>query len=314
MEKDKIVIKGAKENNLKNIDIEIPRNKLIIMTGLSGSGKTSLAFDTIYAEGQRRYVESLSPYARQFLGNMEKPNVELIEGLSPSIAIDQKTTSNNPRSTVGTVTEIYDYLRLLYARVGTAYCPIHNIEITSQTIQQIVDHIMLLEDRARLEILAPIIRAKKGEHKETLEQLRKEGYIRLYVDDEARTLDEEISLEKNKKHDISVVVDRIIKKDDSQFRLSDSIELATQLSGGIVYVKHGEEILTFSTQFSCPECGFSIASIEPRLFSFNSPMGACSQCNGLGITQSVELEYLIPDPNLSISEGGIRYYKNIVNT
>ncbi len=314
MEKDKIVIKGAKENNLKNIDIEIPRNKLIIMTGLSGSGKTSLAFDTIYAEGQRRYVESLSPYARQFLGNMEKPNVELIEGLSPSIAIDQKTTSNNPRSTVGTVTEIYDYLRLLYARVGTAYCPIHNIEITSQTVQQIVDHIMLLEDRARLEILAPIIRAKKGEHKETLEQLRKEGYIRLYVDDEARTLDEEISLEKNKKHDISVVVDRIIKKDDSQFRLSDSIELATQLSGGIVYVKHGEEILTFSTQFSCPECGFSIASIEPRLFSFNSPMGACSQCNGLGITQSVELEYLIPDPNLSISEGGIRYYKNIVNT
>ncbi|CAM3735941.1 excinuclease ABC subunit UvrA [Erysipelothrix urinaevulpis] len=314
MEKDKIVIKGAKENNLKNIDIEIPRNKLIIMTGLSGSGKTSLAFDTIYAEGQRRYVESLSPYARQFLGNMEKPNVELIEGLSPSIAIDQKTTSNNPRSTVGTVTEIYDYLRLLYARVGTAYCPNHGIEITSQTVQQIVERVMELEDRSRLEILAPVVRGKKGEHKEQLDHLRKEGYIRLYVDGEARTLEEDIDLEKNKKHDISVVVDRIIKKDDSRFRLSDSIELATSLTEGLVIIKHDEKTLTFSTHFSCPECGFSVASIEPRLFSFNSPMGACSECNGIGVTQSVEIDYLIPDPTLSISEGGIRYYKNIVNT
>ena len=314
MENDKIIIKGAKENNLKNIDIEIPRNKLIIMTGLSGSGKTSLAFDTIYAEGQRRYVESLSPYARQFLGNMEKPDVELIEGLSPSIAIDQKTTSNNPRSTVGTVTEIYDYLRLMYARVGTAYCPIHNIEITSQTVQQIVERIMELEDKARLEILAPVVRAQKGEHRDLLDDLRKEGYIRLYVDGEARTLDEDIDLEKNKKHDISVVVDRIIKKEDSHFRLSDSIELATQLSDGVVNIKHNEEILTFSTKFSCPICGFNIASIEPRLFSFNSPMGACTQCNGIGVTQSVELDYLIPDDSLSISEGGIRYYKNFVNT
>ena len=314
MENDKIIIKGAKENNLKNIDIEIPRDKLIIMTGLSGSGKTSLAFDTIYAEGQRRYVESLSPYARQFLGNMEKPDVELIEGLSPSIAIDQKTTSNNPRSTVGTVTEIYDYLRLMYARVGTAYCPIHNIEITSQTVQQIVERIMELEDRARLEILAPVVRAQKGEHKDLLDKLRKEGYIRLYVDGEAKTLDEDINLEKNKKHDISVVVDRIIKKEDSHFRLSDSIELATQLSDGVVNIKHEEEILTFSTKFSCPICGFSIASIEPRLFSFNSPMGACTECNGIGVTQSVEIDYLIPDPSLSISEGGIRYYKNFVNS
>lgn len=314
MKNDNIIIKGAKENNLKNIDIEIPRDKLIIMTGLSGSGKTSLAFDTIYAEGQRRYVESLSPYARQFLGNMEKPKVELIEGLSPSIAIDQKTTSNNPRSTVGTVTEIYDYLRLLYARVGTAYCPVHNIEITSQSIQQIVDHIMDLEDRARLEILAPVVSAQKGEHRELLKDLRKEGYVRLYIDGSQRTLDEEINLEKNKKHDIEVVVDRIIKKEDSQFRLSDSIELATELSGGIVNVKHEDDVLTFSTQFACPICGFSIASIEPRLFSFNSPMGACDLCNGIGVTQAVELDYLIPDKSQSISEGGIRYYKNIVNT
>ncbi|HEY4538006.1 MAG TPA: excinuclease ABC subunit UvrA [Erysipelothrix sp.] len=314
MENRNIVIKGAKENNLKNIDLEIPRNKLVIMTGLSGSGKTSLAFDTIYAEGQRRYVESLSSYARQFLGNMEKPKVELIEGLSPAIAIDQKTTSNNPRSTVGTVTEIYDYLRLLYARVGTAYCPNDHIEITSQTVQQIVDRIMDLEDRSRLEILAPVVKDRKGEHVDLLDNLRKEGYVRLYINDQLHTLDEEIKLEKNKKHSISVVVDRIIKKDDSRFRLSDSIELALKLGDGVVNVKNGEEVLVFSSNFSCPICGFSIASIEPRLFSFNSPMGACDQCNGIGYTQSVDLAYLIPDDSLSISEGGIRYYKNIVNT
>lgn len=314
MENNKIIIKGAKENNLKNISLEIPRNKLVIMTGLSGSGKTSLAFDTIYAEGQRRYVESLSSYARQFLGNMEKPDVELIEGLSPSIAIDQKTTSNNPRSTVGTVTEIYDYLRLLYARVGIPYCPIHNIEITSQTIKQMVDRIMTLEDKTRLEILAPVVKAQKGEHRDLLDQLRKEGYVRAYIDGTLTMLDEEVNLEKNNRHDIEVVIDRIVKKEDSRYRLSDSLETALNLSEGVVVVKVGEENMVFSSNFACPECGFSIASIEPRLFSFNSPMGACHNCNGLGMTQSVDLEFLIPDPSLSIAQGGIRYYKNIVNT
>ena len=314
MKNDKIIIKGAKENNLKNISLEIPRDKLIIMTGLSGSGKTSLAFDTIYAEGQRRYVESLSSYARQFLGNMEKPDVELIEGLSPAIAIDQKTTSNNPRSTVGTVTEIYDYLRLLYARVGTPYCPIHNVEITSQTIKQMVDHIMEYEDGSRLEILAPVLKDSKGEHIEMLDDLKKEGFIRAYIDGELVQLEDVDKLEKTKKHSISVVVDRVVKKEDSRTRLSDSLEIATKLSDGVVNVKHGEEIVVFSAKFACPTCGFSIASVEPRLFSFNAPIGACHHCNGLGITQSVDLDLLITDYDLSIAEGGIRYYKNIVNT
>ena len=314
MKNDKIVIKGAKENNLKNIDLEIPRDKLIIMTGLSGSGKTSLAFDTIYAEGQRRYVESLSSYARQFLGNMEKPDVELIEGLSPSIAIDQKTTSNNPRSTVGTVTEIYDYLRLLYARVGVPYCPIHGIEITSQTIKQMVDRIMLLEEGSRLEILAPIIKDQKGEHKDLLDDLRKEGYLRVYINQDLVLLEDNPVLEKNERHSISVVIDRIILREDSRFRLADSLESAVRLSDGVVNVKMGEEILVFSSKFACPTCGFSIANIEPRLFSFNAPIGACHHCNGLGITQSVDVDFLIPDDSLSIHEGGIRYYKNIVNT
>lgn len=312
--KNKIIIKGAKENNLKNIDIELPKENLIIMTGLSGSGKTSLAFDTIYAEGQRRYVESLSAYARQFLGNMEKPNVEVIEGLSPSIAIDQKTTSNNPRSTVGTVTEIYDYLRLLYARVGVPICPNHNVEITSQSITQIVDQIMAYENGSRLEIMAPIVKRKKGEHVDLLADLRKEGYIRAYIDGEMIQLDDITKLERTKNHDISVVVDRIVKKDDSHFRINDSVETAINLSGGILEVKMGTDIKVFSNKFACPYCGFSIPNIEPRLFSFNAPLGACHTCNGLGITQSVDLELLIPDDSLSISEGGIRYYKNIVNT
>lgn len=311
---DKIIIKGAKENNLKNISLEIPRNKLIIMTGLSGSGKTSLAFDTIYAEGQRRYVESLSSYARQFLDNMEKPDVEVIEGLSPAIAIDQKTTSNNPRSTVGTVTEIYDYLRLLYARVGVPYCPTHNIEITSQSVKQMVDRIMLHEDGTRLELLAPILKDHKGEHKDVLEKLRKEGYVRAYIDDELRMLEEEIILEKNKKHTISVVVDRIVKREDSRYRISDSVESALKLSDGVLNVKVGNDITIYSNKFSCPICGFSVPHIEPRLFSFNAPLGACHQCNGLGFTQSVDVDYLIPDASLSIAEGGLRYYKNIVNT
>ncbi|NLW15881.1 MAG: excinuclease ABC subunit UvrA [Erysipelothrix sp.] len=314
MEKNKIIIRGAKENNLKNIDIELPREKLIIMTGLSGSGKTSLAFDTIYAEGQRRYVESLSSYARQFLGNMEKPDVELIEGLSPSIAIDQKTTSNNPRSTVGTVTEIYDYLRLLYARVGVPYCPIHNVEISSQSIKQIVDKIMSYEDQSRLEIIAPITKGQKGEHIELLENLRKEGFIRAYIDEKLVMLDEVTKLERTKKHDISVVVDRIVKKDDSQFRITDSVEVALKLSDGIIEVKVGDKVDLFSNKFSCPHCGFSIPSIEPRLFSFNAPIGACHSCNGLGVTQSVDVNLLITDENLSIAEGGIRYYKNIYGT
>ncbi|HZJ87182.1 MAG TPA: excinuclease ABC subunit UvrA, partial [Erysipelothrix sp.] len=293
---------------------EIPRNKLIIMTGLSGSGKTSLAFDTIYAEGQRRYVESLSAYARQFLGNMEKPNVELIEGLSPSIAIDQKTTSNNPRSTVGTVTEIYDYLRLLYARVGVPYCPIHHVEISSQSIKQIVEQIMDYEDGSRLEIMAPIIKDKKGTHKDLIEDLIKEGFIRAYVDGELVMLEDVDTLEKNKKHNISVVVDRIVKKEDSQFRITDSVEVALKLSDGILEVKVGDDIRLFSNKFACPYCGFSIPSIEPRLFSFNAPMGACATCKGLGFTQAVDVELLIPDNTLSIAQGGIRYYKNIVNT
>lgn len=312
--KNKIVIKGAKENNLKNIDIELPREKLIIMTGISGSGKTSLAFDTIYAEGQRRYVESLSSYARQFLGNMEKPNVELIEGLSPSIAIDQKTTSNNPRSTVGTVTEIYDYLRLLYARVGVPICPNHGIEITSQSVTQIVDNIMEYEDGTRMEIMAPIVKNKKGAHANLLERLRKEGFVRAYIDGDLVMLEEIESLEKNYKHDISVVVDRIVKKEDSHFRINDSVETALNLSKGILEVKMGDEIKVYSNNFACPYCGFSIPSIEPRLFSFNAPLGACPTCNGLGITQSVDIDLLIPDKNLSIADGGIRYYKNIVNT
>ncbi|AMC92540.1 ABC-ATPase UvrA [Erysipelothrix larvae] len=314
MKNDKIIIKGAKENNLKNISLEIPRDKLVIMTGLSGSGKTSLAFDTIYAEGQRRYVESLSSYARQFLDNMEKPDVEVIEGLSPAIAIDQKTTSNNPRSTVGTVTEIYDYLRLLYARVGTPYCPHHNIEITSQTVKQMVDRIMEYEDGSRLELLAPVVKDQKGEHKDLLDSLRKEGYLRTYIDGELHLLEEPIELEKNKKHTISVVVDRIVKRDDSRYRLNDSIETVLKLSEGILNVKIGDEIIVFSNTFSCPICGFSISHIEPRLFSFNAPLGACHNCNGLGFTQSVDEDFLIPDPSLPISKGGIRYYKNIVNT
>lgn len=312
---DKIIIKGAKVNNLKNISLEIPRNKFVIMTGLSGSGKTSLAFDTIYAEGQRRYVESLSSYARQFLGNMEKPDVELIEGLSPAIAIDQKTTSNNPRSTVGTVTEIYDYLRLLYARVGTPMCPIHNVEISSQTVTQMTERIMGFDEGTRLEILAPVVNNQKGEHKDIFESLRKEGFVRAYVNDSLIQLDEEIQpLDKNKKHKISVVVDRIVKREDSSYRISDSLELGLRIANGVVHVKKGDEILVFSSNFACPHCGFSLESVEPRLFSFNSPMGACRTCNGLGFTQSVEKAFLITEPHLSILKGGIRYYKNIAGS
>ena len=314
MQKDVIYIQGARENNLKNITLTIPRNKLVIMTGLSGSGKTSLAFDTIYAEGQRRYVESLSAYARQFLGNTEKPDVDVIEGLSPSISIDQKTTSHNPRSTVGTVTEIYDYLRLLYARVGIPYCPTHHEPIIAQTVRQMVDRVMKEKDGERLQILAPIVHSEKGSHKETLEKLRKEGYVRVRVNGENRLLEDEITLEKNKKHSIDVVVDRIVKQADSTSRLYDSLESALKLAKGLaVVVSDGEELL-FSSNYACPKCGFSIPELQPRLFSFNSPLGACEHCKGLGSIQMVDVDYLIPDKNKSVMQGGIVYYKNIISS
>ena len=314
MELDKIIIHGAKENNLKNISLEIPRNKLVVMTGLSGSGKTSLAFDTIYAEGQRRYVESLSAYARMFLGGVDKPNVEQIEGFSPAISIDQKTTSNNPRSTVGTVTEIYDYLRLLYARTGIPYCPNHNIPITGQTITEMVSQVMAMEDGSRLTIMAPIIRNKKGTYKDTFEKLQKDGYVRVKVDGEIRLLEDEIILEKNQKHDIDVVIDRIIKREDSRGRIHDSLETALSLADGMAIVQNGEEETLFSSNYACKICGFSVPKLEPRLFSFNAPLGACDVCHGLGVTEEVDVDILIPDPSKSIRQGGIRYYKNIVDT
>ena len=311
---NKIIIKGARTNNLKDISLEIPRNKMVIMTGLSGSGKTSLAFDTIYAEGQRRYVESLSAYARQFLGGIEKPDVDLIEGLSPSISIDQKSTNNNPRSTVGTVTEIYDYLRLLYARVGTPYCPKHKHPISSQTITQMVDRIMDLDNNTKIEILAPIINQQKGTHKDLLAKLVKDGYIRAYIDSELKLLEEIDALEKNKKHTIEVVVDRIIKNDNSRSRLYDSLEITLKLSDGIAVCKSAEQRVLFSSNYACPECGFSLPDLQPRLFSFNSPLGACDECKGLGIKLKVDLDFLIVDDNLSIKKGAIKYYKNIVDT
>ncbi|MEG0708680.1 MAG: excinuclease ABC subunit UvrA [Longicatena sp.] len=308
-----IDIKGARENNLKNIDIKIPRDRFVIMTGVSGSGKTSLAFDTIYAEGQRRYVESLSAYARQFLGNSEKPDVDSIEGLSPAISIDQKTTSKNPRSTVGTVTEIYDYLRLMFARIGIPVCPIHNEPISSQTIKQMVDRVMELEDKTRIQILSPVMKGKKGSHKDFLETLRKEGYIRIRVDGELKLLEDIEVLEKNKKHDIDVIVDRIVKSEDRS-RIHDSLETALKLSDGMAIVAYDKEEILFSSNYSCKYCGFSIPKLEPRLFSFNAPFGACDECKGLGITQKVDVDYLIPDRTKSIRKGGIIYYKNIVGT
>lgn len=306
MLKDKIIIKGAKENNLKDVDLEIPRDKFIVFTGLSGSGKSSLAFDTIYAEGQRRYVESLSSYARQFLGQMDKPDVEYIEGLSPSISIDQKTTSKNPRSTVGTVTEVYDYLRLLYARIGTPYCYNCGKEISSQTVDQMVDKIMEFEDRTRLQLLAPVVRGKKGEHVKLLENIKKEGFIRLIIDGEAFEITDDIKLEKNKKHNIEVVVDRIIVKEGVEGRLTDSLETALKLGEGLVIadIIDGEEIM-FSQKLACPDCNIAMEELEPRLFSFNSPFGMCPTCNGLGFYKEVDPELVIPNRDLSIDEGGI---------
>ncbi|WP_110931134.1 excinuclease ABC subunit UvrA [Paenibacillus bouchesdurhonensis] len=304
MASENIVIKGARAHNLKNIDITIPRDKFVVLTGLSGSGKSSLAFDTIYAEGQRRYVESLSAYARQFLGQMEKPDVDSIEGLSPAISIDQKTTSRNPRSTVGTVTEIYDYLRLLFARIGHPHCPEHGIEITSQTVEQMVDRIMQYPERTRLQILSPVISGKKGEHKSLFTEIAKQGFVRVRVDGEQRDLSEKIELEKNKKHSIEVIVDRIIVKEDVRSRLADSIETALKMSGGQLLVDIiGQEELRFSSNFACPICGFSIEELSPRMFSFNSPFGACTECDGLGAKMIIDPDLLIPNPNKSIEAG-----------
>ena len=306
---DKIIIKGARENNLKNVNIELPKNKMIVMTGLSGSGKSSLAFDTIYAEGQRRYVESLSAYARQFLGGSEKPDVDSIEGLSPAISIDQKTTSNNPRSTVGTVTEIYDYLRLLFARVGIPYCPTHNIPITSQSVEEMTNKILEYPIGTKMIILSPVVHGEKGTHKELIEDLRKKGYVRVRINDEMLDLSEEINLEKNKKDKIDVVIDRIVLKEESRSRLFEAIENATKLSGGKVIIQIlGDEKkeIVLSESFACPYCEFSLPELEPRLFSFNAPYGACHDCKGLGVKLQIDKELLIPDTNLSISEGCIK--------
>ena len=305
---DKIVIKGARENNLKNIDVEIPRDKLVVLTGLSGSGKSSLAFETLYAEGQRRYVESLSSYARMFLGQMEKPDVDYIEGLSPAISIDQKTTSKNPRSTVGTVTEIYDYLRLLWARVGTPHCPICGKEIKQQTIDQIIDQVMTLPEATRVQVLAPVIRGKKGEHAKVFEDARKSGYVRVRADGSLYDLTEEIKLDKNKKHSIEVVVDRLVIREDVARRLTDSVETASNLSGGIVVINvlgDEERDILFSQNYACEDCGVSIEELTPRMFSFNNPYGACPACTGLGAPLKVDPDRILPNRSLSILEGAI---------
>ena len=303
---DKIVIKNARENNLKNVSLEIPKNKLVVMTGVSGSGKSSLAFDTIYAEGQRRYVESLSSYARQFLGNTDKPDVDSIEGLSPSISIDQKTTNKNPRSTVGTVTEIYDYLRLLFARVGVPYCPTHHIPISSQSIEEMTNRVLQLEENTKIMVMSPVIKGEKGTQADLFDNLRKEGYVRVNVDGELRDLSEDIILEKNKKHNISVVIDRLVIKEGIRGRLFSSLETASNLSHGkvVIDVVGGEDIV-LSEKFACTYCDYSLDELEPRIFSFNAPYGACLQCKGLGVQYKLDLDLIIPDKNLSINEGGI---------
>ncbi len=311
--KDYIYVKGAREHNLKNIDVTIPRDKLVVFTGVSGSGKSSLAFDTIYSEGQRRYVESLSAYARQFLGQMDKPDVDYIEGLSPAISIDQKSTSNNPRSTVGTVTEIYDYLRLLFARVGTPHCPHCHQPIKRQTVDQVVDHLLTLPEGSRIKVLAPVVRGQKGEHKKTMGNLFRDGFVRLIVDGYEYTSDEEIQLHKNKKHDISAVVDRLIIKDGINSRLAESLELAFELSEGIVVIQllgeEGDEEIMFSQDFSCPECGFSLPELSPRMFSFNSPFGACPDCDGLGEKWEIDPD-LVLDMNKSLADGAVIPWSN----
>ena len=312
----KIIIKGARENNLKNIDLELPRNSLIVMTGLSGSGKTSLAFDTIFAEGQRRYVESLSPYARQFLGGVRKPDVDSIEGLSPSISIDQKTTSHNPRSTVGTVTEIYDYLRLLFARIGTPYCPTHNIPIVGLTISEIKNKIFEYEESSKLVIMSPVVYEKKGTHKDLFEKLLKSGFVRAKVDGQMSLIEDyvEEGLDKNKKHTILLVIDRIILRKDNEDRIVEALELANKYSDGIIEVMINDYQTSFSTNYACKECGFTIEKLEPRLFSFNAPQGACYDCKGLGIKMEVDPSVLIPDDSLSLNQAAISYFKHIAGS
>ncbi|MEG2322470.1 MAG: excinuclease ABC subunit UvrA [Bacilli bacterium] len=303
---DKIIIKGARENNLKNIDIELPKNKLIVMTGVSGSGKSSLAFDTIYAEGQRRYVESLSAYARQFLGGTEKPDVDSIEGLSPAISIDQKTTNKNPRSTVGTVTEIYDYLRLLYARIGTPFCPIHHIAITSQSVEEMTNQVLKLEENTKIRVLSLVVNGEKGTQKDLLDNLKKDGYVRVIIDDMEYELSDEINLEKNKKHIVKVIVDRLIIKDDIRSRLYEAIEIASKLGKGKVVINViGSDDIIMSESYACPHCDFSLPDLEPRMFSFNSPFGACDDCKGLGIKLKIDEDLIIPDKNLSINQKAI---------
>lgn len=312
---EQIIIKGARENNLKNINITLPRNKLIVLTGLSGSGKSTLAFDTIYAEGQRRYVESLSSYARQFMGGMEKPDVDSIEGLSPAIAIDQKTTSNNPRSTVGTVTEIYDYFRLLYARIGIPYCPNHNIPIMSQTISQMIEKIYELEEGTAIYIISPYARGKKGTFKDLFEKLLKNGFIRVRINNEIKLIEEIEELDKNKKYDIDIVIDRLKISKDKQSRIYDSLETALKWGNGMVLVvPNGKEEILFSENYSCPHCGFSVGTLEPRLFSFNAPLGACPDCAGIGAKKVVDTELLVPNKDLSLNEAAIVYYKNIAGS
>ena len=322
---DKIIIKGARENNLKNINIELPKDKLIVMTGVSGSGKSSLAFDTIYAEGQRRYVESLSAYARQFLGGSEKPDVDSIEGLSPSISIDQKTTNKNPRSTVGTVTEIYDYLRLLFARIGVPYCPVHHRPISSQSIEEMTNQILELEERTKIRVLAPVIHGEKGTQKDLLDKLKKDGYTRVRIDGEEHELEEEIVLDKNKKHNIEVIVDRLIIKDEIRSRLYESIETSAKLAHGKVVIDVvGKEEIVMSEKYACPDCDFSLPELEPRMFSFNAPYGACEECKGLGIKYKLDVDLVIPNRDLSLNQGAIAtlnvsdktnlYYTNLETT
>ena len=308
---DKIIIKNARENNLKNINLELPKNKLIVMTGVSGSGKSSLAFDTIYAEGQRRYVESLSAYARQFLGNMNKPEVDSIEGLSPSISIDQKSTNKNPRSTVGTITEIYDYLRLLFARVGTPYCPKHNIPVTEQSIEEMTNKVLEYEVGTRIEIMAPVVHGEKGTQRDLLEELRKEGFVRARIDGDVKDLNDDIVLEKNNKHNIDVIIDRIVIKEDSRSRIFESIETSTKMANGKVVINIlGDKEIVMSENYACPLCDFSIPELEPRLFSFNSPYGACPVCKGLGVNLHVDEDILIPDKNLSIMDGAVASFQS----
>ena len=303
-----IIIRGAREHNLKNIDLELPRDSLIVISGISGSGKSSLAFDTIFAEGQRRYVESLSAYARQFLGRLDKPDLDYIEGLSPAISIEQKSTPRNPRSTVGTVTEIYDYLRLLYARVGVPHCPRCGREIREQSVDQILDSILALAEQTRIVLMAPVVRGRKGEHRKIIEDARRTGFVRMRVDGRIRSLDETITLDKKRKHDLEIVVDRLVIKENVRKRLADSVETALEVASGLLVVsiknQEGQREQLYSQALACPVCGISLPELQPRLFSFNSPFGACPECSGLGVTLEFDSELVIPDPSLSILGGG----------